>query len=391
MICASERKIDMADEIFVINVGGYIGNSICSELGMSRRKIKKLNIWRVSKMKILIIGNGFDLASGLPTRYSDFLNICKLANKTQVSWVNEPPYIIGTEDQNLKTFCEKVGAQKYYEFAKITRSCFWIDHFIERSKKIGGKWLDFEEEIKHVIKSLITDMESSDDGIVNKITNISLHNYCKNRNLLKDNFTFKELFSYVQEEQVRLTRALEIYMDSYVYNLEVTKIQEISSRKYDRLLSFNYTSTYTENYDATIDTCYIHGKADANINNTRMVLGYDDEQLDNLKQNPEGIIFEKYYQRIVKNTDSKYFYWLNEINREEKDEVTIYGHSLAPADGDVLKSFICSHNTKIIIYYLDEVDRADKIRNLAIILGRDKLIQLTTGVHKTINFVQIKR
>ena len=181
-------------------------------------------------------------------------------------------------------------------------------------------------------------------------------------------------------------------MGRLIRRVTVKKIQEISSRKYDRLLSFNYTSTYTENYDASsIQTCYIHGKADAEANNTRMVLGYDDEQLDNLKQNPEGIIFEKYYQRIVKNTDSNYFYWLNEINRVEKDEVTIYGHSLAPADGDVLKSFICSPNTKIIIYYLDEVDRADKIRNLAIILGRDKLIQLTTGVHKTIDFVQIKR
>lgn len=27
-----KRKIDMADEIFVINVGGYIGESTCSEI-----------------------------------------------------------------------------------------------------------------------------------------------------------------------------------------------------------------------------------------------------------------------------------------------------------------------------------------------------------------------
>ena len=27
-----KRKIDMADEIFVINVGGYIGDSTCSEI-----------------------------------------------------------------------------------------------------------------------------------------------------------------------------------------------------------------------------------------------------------------------------------------------------------------------------------------------------------------------
>lgn len=343
-------------------------------------------------MRILIIGNGFDLASGLPTRYSDFLDTCKLAKKAQVLWADEIPSIsLGTEEECFKNFCKNAGNQKYHEFAQIARSCFWIDHFIERSKQIGGKWLDFEEEIKNVIKSLITDMDSSEDGRVNKITNISLQNYCKNHNLLKDSFTFKELFFRVQEEQVRLTRALEIYMDDYVFKLKAKKIQEISSKKYDRLLSFNYTVTYTENYDPSIQTCYIHGKADVSKNDTRMVLGYDDEQLDNPKQNPEGIIFEKYYQRIVKNTDSKYFFWLDEINREQEDEVTIFGHSLAPADGDVLKSFICSPNTKITIYYVDEVDRADKIRNLAIILERDKLIQLTTGVHKTIDFVQIKQ
>ena len=343
-------------------------------------------------MKILIIGNGFDIASGLPTRYSDFLKICKLAKKAQVSWDDEIPSIkLKTEEEDFKTFCQNVGAPKYNEFTKIARTCFWIDHFIERSKKIGGKWLDFEEEIKNVIKSLITDMDSSEDGRVNKITNISLQNYCNNRHMLKNNLTYKKLFSCIQQEQVRLTRALEIYMDSYVSKLETKMINEISSRKYDRLLSFNYTETYTKIYDGLIQTCYIHGKADANKNDTRMVLGYDDEQLDNLKQNPEGIIFEKYYQRIVKKTDSKYFYWLDEINCEQEDEVSIFGHSLAPADGDVLKSFICSPNTKITIYYVDEVDRADKIRNLAIILGRGKLIQLTTGVNATIDFVQIKK
>ncbi len=342
-------------------------------------------------MKILIIGNGFDLASGLPTRYSDFLNICKLAKIARVTWNEEIPSINITEKEDFIIFCKNIGEQKYREFAKISRSCFWIDHFIDRSKQIGGKWLDFEEEIKNVIKSLITDMASTEDGRVRKISNTCLKNYCKNHNLVSETFTYKELFSCVQKEQVKLTRALEIYMDSYVYKLEAKKIPEISSGNYDRLLSFNYTVTYTENYNASIQTCYIHGKADADKNDTRMVLGYDDEQLNNLKQNPEGIIFEKYYQRIVKNTDSKYFFWLDEINREQEDEVTIFGHSLAPADGDVLKSFICSPNTKIIIYYVDEADRADKIRNLAIILGRDNLIQLTTGIHATIEFVQIIR
>ncbi len=37
------RKIDMADEIFVINVGGYIGESTRREIAYAEQKGKKVN------------------------------------------------------------------------------------------------------------------------------------------------------------------------------------------------------------------------------------------------------------------------------------------------------------------------------------------------------------
>ena len=37
-----KRKIDMADEIFVINVGGYIGDSTRSEIGYAIEHGKKI-------------------------------------------------------------------------------------------------------------------------------------------------------------------------------------------------------------------------------------------------------------------------------------------------------------------------------------------------------------
>lgn len=37
-----KRKIDMADEIFVINVGGYIGNSTRSEINYAIERGKKV-------------------------------------------------------------------------------------------------------------------------------------------------------------------------------------------------------------------------------------------------------------------------------------------------------------------------------------------------------------
>ena len=38
-----KRKIDMADEIFVINVDGYIGESTKSEIEYAKRTGKKVN------------------------------------------------------------------------------------------------------------------------------------------------------------------------------------------------------------------------------------------------------------------------------------------------------------------------------------------------------------
>ena len=38
-----KRKIDMADEIFVINVGGYIGESTMSEIVYAEKTGKKVN------------------------------------------------------------------------------------------------------------------------------------------------------------------------------------------------------------------------------------------------------------------------------------------------------------------------------------------------------------
>ena len=38
-----KRKIDMADEIFVINVGGYVGESTQSEIAYAQEKGKKVN------------------------------------------------------------------------------------------------------------------------------------------------------------------------------------------------------------------------------------------------------------------------------------------------------------------------------------------------------------
>jgi len=43
------RKIDLADEVFILNVGGYIGESTQNELEYARKKEKKINFLESEK------------------------------------------------------------------------------------------------------------------------------------------------------------------------------------------------------------------------------------------------------------------------------------------------------------------------------------------------------
>ena len=74
-------------------------------------------------MDILILGNGFDLAHDLKTKYSDFLEYCQKQFSRVV--VYKP-------------------TDKFY-------NNLWIRHFLNVQQKMGEKWIDLEEEIYKVV------------------------------------------------------------------------------------------------------------------------------------------------------------------------------------------------------------------------------------------------
>ena len=83
-------------------------------------------------MKLLIIGNGFDIAHGLPTRYTDFLRHCRDFDK------NEP---ISTDS----------GMNE--EFSLFVKDNVWLKYFIHLTGNLDNPrtWIDFEKEIAEVI------------------------------------------------------------------------------------------------------------------------------------------------------------------------------------------------------------------------------------------------
>ena len=71
-------------------------------------------------MKLLVIGNGFDLAHGLKTSYTDFLNICLGEDFTNLD--EQEKYISNFIHSKDTTFRKKMQANP------------WVRFFVKRKK-----------------------------------------------------------------------------------------------------------------------------------------------------------------------------------------------------------------------------------------------------------------
>ena len=106
---------------------------------------------------ILIIGNGFDLAHGLPTTYNAFLKFLSVFKTvyTESTLTNYNYYKL---DKSLQDFLSNMKHNNLLdELYKLSSENIWIDHFLkcmDTAKLKGVNWIDFESEITNVIKSL---------------------------------------------------------------------------------------------------------------------------------------------------------------------------------------------------------------------------------------------
>ena len=312
-------------------------------------------------MNILVIGNGFDLAHKLPTRYNDFLGFVERF----LNIINTPQILQQGELKNTeKTVYKYIDhlifneQQLCKELEQLVKDNIWIEYFLQNPMYQKENWIDFENEISKVIQSLDQDMFFKDgekSELSEKMQNLSnpfLHKkYSKYTAAMRtvsalthgkgESITYKEIRDRLYNDLNKLIRALEIYLTDYVEkeecNCVLPDIQEIVKEnvkgadgeeqiKYCKVLSFNYTNTYERLYldkqqiQNSID--YIHGKAKLfnTVENNNMVLGIDEYLTDERKdRETEFIAFKKFYQRIYKETGCKYKDWVETI-REEYDD-----------------------------------------------------------------------
>lgn len=441
-------------------------------------------------MNILVIGNGFDLAHNLPTRYADFLYFCQeiqdayikygLPDKNnqfqgewQSFWYDFLLLVYkhcGEEATEKLTECLKtknsaninnnliISMEETIELCNLINKNIWLDYFkkLHNDNKLGENWIDFEKEISNVIMALSevkmsyiyenTVLDDKNKQIYARINRRirKFHpevspNDKSNMSTVDRLDILSKKVGILKHDLDRLIRALEVYLAIIVERMEVVqKIPEIENLKVDYLISFNYTTTYEKIYGNVPNVNYIHGKADKNknIKTSNLVLGMDDKvPLNGENLGVEFFPFMKFFQKIYKETDSKYLDWIDDIKNEYNqyliDQETalssfkellqvnpssveehfemidlkekynkepiiynlyIFGHSLDETDKEVLKKLICNDNVKSTIYYYRE-DADDKnvfgnqITNLVKVIGYEELMRRIGGRSKTIKFV----
>ena len=376
--------------------------------------------------KILLIGNGFDLAHGLPTSYKDFLDFCKMVRELYTYPIidneyNQKKLIDWNTDKTIKSkLLECYENRKNCFEDKITTQCkeldelydcikenVWINYFLEREKSIGENWIDFESEISNVVQAIETlkgYIERDEDVLKIKDTKQQTIIYFLKiaKKSLQDVFNLKRIDGFIEDISIeldKLIRSLEIYICEFVNEIDIIKENDdIKTITPDYVLSFNYSNTYERIYGQSKEVTYdyIHGKADIenNVDTCNLVLGIDEYLEDDKNDKLEFIAFRKFYQRIYKSTDSTYMKWVEQIKKypEVNHNLFIFGHSLDKTDRDILKLLICNDNVTTKIYYYrknknDKKELGKLIKNLVRIMGQDELISRTMGEHKTIEFI----
>ena len=117
-------------------------------------------------MNILLIGNGFDLAHGLPTKYTDFLEFVKMIKIIKEKNIFNDGFAISDAECNVDngklhqdirlTILNKANDNKLEGDSKELIDCInhniWIEYFLQCDSFLKENWIDFESEISRIIK-----------------------------------------------------------------------------------------------------------------------------------------------------------------------------------------------------------------------------------------------
>lgn len=385
-------------------------------------------------MNILIVGNGFDLAHQLKTKYSDFINIIDSRGKQS--------QLVDPSDCSTKP---KLFMPTVELYEKVKKSDIFKYMKSQLMQNMG--WIDFENELRTIVDSvcefpvLLTKRSKEYrgnyipmyvfDGNLDDIPPF-MHRYLSHHTG-HTTWTNRQLVQLNQEINNQISDFVDLFKE-YIHWINEEKINTAKHIKFfdsldiDHLVSFNYTSTYltlynSDNHIPFENICYVHGKTGADFDDG-IVMGIGSDFFEDGKHE-EFLRCFKFYQRYKYQTSDVYQKWLKDyrdptpldyinLYKQESDtnslsnhgdvdnrisyqllpefnnRIYIYGHSLDPTDKNILLPFFKfakeHHNTHIYIYYQNDTSLFALEKNLVRILGKDMFNDYLTGVDPIVQF-----
>jgi len=333
--------------------------------------------------KLVIIGNGFDLAHGLKTSYKDFL---VWSVNQSISNKDNPNYegLINFSTDELPAY-QKISIESIEQFhdfiihweIKPNYKYFFIERIFKASYE---NWVDIENEYFRELVNIYSDRNVATYDKKKRLRELNL-----SLEILK-----KELDKYLKLE----SKNTYINEDIAEHFKEIFTIPD-SDISYIMVLNFNYTDN-VEKYiykfiNQYISINYIHGKLYEEKN--PIIFGYGDET-------------DEHYEKIEKLNDNEYLKYMKSFaylqtpnykrlfdfldKKDEKFDVYIMGHSLGLSDR-LLFTHIFEHENfnSVKIYYYQkselENDFYEKTQNISRYIRRDSRHRMRT---KLVSFIE---
>lgn len=348
--------------------------------------------------KLIIAGNGFDLAHGLPTSYNHFMDAFwrDLKDDYEDELVKKMVYF-------NKKFIGYLKVQSFSNYEEFKKKNTLRDHdfrfnnqFFKQLNEIQSiqNWVDVENEYYNNLKKIIKEKYVVGRPLVTKESKKS-----KLKKLHKEFEQVKQLLERYLQKNVN-----EFYDLSYDQGNKKNDFQK-NRRKISSVLlpsgpldlgstlvlNFNYTSTF----DFYIRELGFVAKLDVKVNqihgklNEDTVFGFGDEMDDDYKliENMDDNEYLKYFKSFQYVQNSNYKDVLRYVD-SGRFQVVITGHSCGLSDRTLLNTIFEHDNCRSIkVFYHQKDDGTDNYTEVVQNISRhfkDKKLMRTKIVEKTL-------
>jgi len=320
--------------------------------------------------KIVIIGNGFDLAHGLKTSYKDLMNFIKEDANLDSRKAGDCGNIHYDLDDgnNYIAFRRHNTVKVNHDFTTCGKnpSIYFTQLFKEYNQY--EKWVDLESLYFRLIKENLTKLDNVD--LINKE-----FNYLKR---LLEKYLFEEVENKLPNS---LSNFRECFFDSY----KTERLLGILNFNYtQKAISYHLKYWEKELYHDSFSLINIHGQLNSNKN--PIIFGYGDDNSNEYKaiqakEKKELLINFKTFQYL---RTSNYHRVLAMLELEKDIKIEIIGHSCGLSDKTLLKTLFQHPNVKKIEfrYHDNEEKYFENIYNISRIfddniLMREKMVSLS--------------